>query len=99
MRSGEAIGNILESDIPTAFERFGNTLDAKWIDEALEETGTATVRRRKLPAEIVVWLVIGMALFRDRCIQEVVRHLGLVGHSRFAGTPRRPSFPQEPLTT
>ncbi len=39
---------------------------------------TASVRRRKLPAPQVVWLVIGMALFRDRSIQEVVSHLGLV---------------------
>jgi len=27
---------------------------------------------------MVVWLAIGMALFRDRSIQEVVGHLGLV---------------------
>jgi len=44
----------------------------------LAATGTATVRRRKLPAEYVVWLVIGMALLRDRSIREVVRHLELV---------------------
>jgi hypothetical protein len=31
-----------------------------------------------LPAEHVVWTVIGMGLFRDRSIQEVVRHLDLV---------------------
>jgi hypothetical protein len=36
------------------------------------------VRRRKLPAEYVVWLVIGMGLLRDRSIEEVVRHLNLV---------------------
>ena len=38
----------------------------------------ATVRRRKLPAEYVVWLVVGMGLFRDRSIQDVVRRLNLV---------------------
>ncbi len=37
-----------------------------------------TVRRRKLPAEYTAWIVIGMGLFRDRSIQEVVRHLDLV---------------------
>jgi hypothetical protein len=36
------------------------------------------VRRRKLPGELVVWLVIAMALFRDRAIAAVVRHLDLV---------------------
>jgi hypothetical protein len=29
---------------------------------------TATVRSRRLPAERVVWLAIGMALFRNRSI-------------------------------
>ena len=40
-------------------------------------TGTATLRKRRLPAEQVVWLVIGMALLRDRPIAEVVRQLDL----------------------
>jgi Insertion element 4 transposase N-terminal len=44
----------------------------------LRATGTASVRRRKLPAEYVVWRVIGMGWLRDRSIQEVVRHLDLV---------------------
>jgi len=74
----ESVKDILEADIPASFERFGKVLDAEWINAALAETGTASVRRRKLSAPIVVWLVIGMALFRDRSIQEVVGHLGLI---------------------
>ena len=35
------------------------------------------MRRRRLPAEQVIWLVLGMALVRDRPIVEVVRHLDL----------------------
>jgi len=69
---------ILNADIPAAFEMFGRKLDAEWIAEALEETGTASIRRRKVPAQLVIWLVIGMAMFRDRSISEVVSHLGLV---------------------
>jgi len=65
------------SDI-AAFKQFGSLLDAEWVSEALEHTGTASVRRRKLPAQLAVWLVIGMALFRDRSIEAVVKHLGLV---------------------
>jgi len=61
-----------------SFALFSETLDADWIAQALQATGTATIRRRKLPAEYVVWLVIGMALLRDRSIREVVRHLDLV---------------------
>lgn len=61
-----------------SFTLFAETLDPRWITQALEATGTASVRRRKLPAEYVVWLVIGMGLLRDRSIAEVVRHLHLV---------------------
>ena len=79
------IQEVLQSDIPVSFKRFGRLLDAEWIEASLQETGTATVRRRKLPAQLVVWTVIGMALFRDRAIQEVVSHLGLVLPSQKKG--------------
>jgi hypothetical protein len=49
-----------------------------WIEEALTATGTATLRRRRLPAEQVIWLVIGMAMMRDRPIAEVASKLDLV---------------------
>jgi len=61
-----------------SFALFAQSLDQRWIEQALRATGSATVRRRKLPAEYVVWTVIGMGLLRDRSIQEVVRHLDLV---------------------
>lgn len=59
------------------FDHFSRHLDPAWIEEALETTGCGTLRRRRLPAEQVVWLVIGMGLLRDRPIVEVVRHLDL----------------------
>lgn len=68
------------SDYPTASEglaRFQGHLDENWITEALEASGTATVRKRRLPSEQVVWLVLGMALQRDLPIREVVKSLDL----------------------
>lgn len=62
----------------TGLDVFSSELDQNLIRRALEATGTATIRRRKLPAESVVWIVVGMGLFRDRPIQDVVRHLNLV---------------------
>lgn len=62
---------------PASWERFAESIDAKWVTRALEATGKASVRRRRLPAEQVVWLVIGMALMRDRSMAEVVDRLGL----------------------
>jgi hypothetical protein len=62
---------------PESFARLLSSIDAAWIEEALEETGTATVRKRRLPAEQVVWLVLGMALYRGWSISRVVSHLHL----------------------
>jgi len=60
------------------FARFQASIDPSWVLEALAATGTATLRRRRFPAEQVVWLVIGMALFRDLPIVDVVKELALV---------------------
>src|SRR5215510_7263818 len=57
--------------------KFVASLDPEWIEEALQATGTATIRRRRLPAEQVVWLVIGMCLFRDLSMRELVATLDL----------------------
>ncbi|MFL5263253.1 MAG: transposase domain-containing protein, partial [Anaeromyxobacteraceae bacterium] len=60
------------------FARFQASINPKWVLEALSATGTATLRRRRFPAEQVVWLVLGMALFRDVAITDVVKYLALV---------------------
>ena len=60
-----------------SFATFAAHIDPSWIEEALEATGTATLRRRRLPAEQVIWLVLGIALFRDRSIKQVVENLDL----------------------
>lgn len=52
-------------------------LNPDWIEEALCYTGNASIRRRRLPAEQVIWLVIGMALYRGESIEEVVERLDL----------------------
>jgi hypothetical protein len=78
MDLGRTLQAVGEGERPASFDVFASSLDPQWIAQALAAAGTATVRRRKLPAEQVVWIVIGMALYRDRSIQEVVHHLDLV---------------------
>jgi len=63
--------------VPPDFGRFRQHVDPAWIEEALQATGTASVRRRRLPAEQVVWLVIGMGLLRNESIERVVAMLDL----------------------
>jgi hypothetical protein len=60
-----------------AFDRLRASLDPAWIEEALSATGTASIRRRRLPAEQVLWLVLGMALYRRLPIDEIVASLDL----------------------
>lgn len=63
---------------PERFADIRRHLDPAWIERALEATGTATLRKRRLPADQVVWLVIGMALYRDKPIHHLVERLDLV---------------------
>ena len=52
-------------------------IDPAWIEQALCATGKASMRRRKLPAEHAVWLVIGLALFRQMPLWQVVQEMAL----------------------
>jgi len=60
---------------PQAFPTLTRDLDPTWVEEALLATGTATLRKRRMPAEQTVWLVLGMALLRDQPIAAVARQL------------------------
>jgi len=60
------------------FTALSEQIDPEWITQALTATGKASVRRRKLPAEQVVWLVIALAMYRHQSIPEVVAQLGLI---------------------
>lgn len=51
--------------------------DPVLIEEALASTGTATIRRRRLPAERTVWLMLGMSVMRDLPIAVVARQLDI----------------------
>jgi hypothetical protein len=76
MRLRESLEAVAEIS-PEAFEDIRRDIDPEWVLQSLEATGTASLRTRRLPAEQVVWLVIGMALFRNRSIHEVVSKLDL----------------------
>lgn len=53
-------------------------IDPQCIYTALACTGTASVRKRKLPAQQVVWMVIALALYRHQSVAQVVAVLDLV---------------------
>lgn len=59
------------------FKSLSNQVDPVWLAHVLAATGKASVRRRKLPAEQVMWLVIALAMYRHESIPDVVAHLDL----------------------
>lgn len=73
--------NILDemlSSVPADdITQLGTLIDPAWIEQALGATGKASIRRRKLPAEHAVWLVIGLALFRHMPLWQVVQEMAL----------------------
>lgn len=64
--------------LPETFEGLKSRLNIGWVESALMAGEAATVRNRKLAGEQVVWLVVGMGLYRDRPIDELVQRLDLV---------------------
>lgn len=66
------------SQTPAQLDKFSHLIDLGWIEQALAHTGKASIRKRKLPAEHVVRLVIGLALFRNQPVWFVVQQLQLV---------------------
>lgn len=64
--------------LPVAgLDRLAEHLPNTWIEQALAATGTASIRRRRLPAEQVVWLVIALAIYRRQSMPEVLATLDL----------------------
>jgi hypothetical protein len=72
MHLDHALDAVAEFALPEKFEQLKLHIDPEWIEEALRLAGTATLRRRRLPAEQVLWLVIGMGLLRNEPIEKVV---------------------------
>ena len=46
-----------------AFDVLIDHLPKQWIKTSLSLSSHATIRRRRLPEDMVLWLVIGMAMF------------------------------------
>ena len=66
------------ADLPAPdWARLGEHLPTEWIEDALSYAGAASIRRRRLPAQQVVWLVIALALYRHRSVRQVLAELDL----------------------
>ncbi|WP_161633345.1 IS4 family transposase [Paraburkholderia dilworthii] len=48
-----------------------------WLTDATAATATTSIRRRRLPAEQAIWLVVALALYRHQSASEVVDALDI----------------------
>ena len=76
MRLQETLATTL-SKTPSTLDKFKEHINPEWIQQALEHTGKTSIRKRKLPAEHIVWLVIGSALYRNSPIWYITEQLAL----------------------
>lgn len=63
---------------PQEFAALADLLSPELIDECLADTGIVTLRKRRLPMEMMVWAVTGMALFRSHSMSQLVSHMDIL---------------------
>ena len=73
----DALTLLLDGPDKLDWARLGAHLPYEWIEHAVAETGKASIRHRRLPAEQVVWLIVALALYRHQSISEVIDELDL----------------------
>ena len=70
-----------ESELATAFkscntfhtfEKYAELLSPELIQQGFKQAGVATIRKRRLPLETVLWSIIGMALYRQKSVWDIL---------------------------
>lgn len=60
------------------FSSLSELLSPQLIDECLKESGTVTMRKRRLSMDMMVWAVIGMSLYRQLPMSHIVSQLDIL---------------------
>jgi len=60
------------------FEKLSEILAPELIEQGFQQAGIATVRKRRLPLEAVLWSVIGMAMFRKESVWNIANKLDIM---------------------
>ncbi len=68
----------LQSFTPEQFTNLSEVLSPELIAQCLEQSGTVTLRKRRLPMEMMLWSVVGMALFRHQPMSHLVQQLDIL---------------------
>lgn len=79
MHTGQALDLVSRYDsLRNPLTSLGDYLDPELISRCLEESGTVTLRRRRLPLEMMVWCIVGMALERKEPLHQIVNRLDIM---------------------
>lgn len=79
MRITSYLSNFLEEspvDV-SQLTTFAEHVPSEWVAAAASLSTQATIRRRRLPSDMVLWLIVGMAFFRNEPIAEVARRMNI----------------------
>ena len=63
---------------PEQFSALSEVLSPELIEQCLHESGTVTLRKRRLPLEMMVWSVVGMALYRHIPMGHIANQLDIL---------------------
>ncbi len=77
MRIAQAL-DFLHASKAAQFESLSNLIPNELITTLLGEEGVATLRRRRMPMERLVWAIIGMAIFRHIPMTQLVNQLDIL---------------------
>lgn len=75
-RALELTHNIAST--PNAIEGLDSLLDPSLVEQAHEQAGVATLRKRRLPLEMMLWCVISMAFFRRMSAWDMVSRMNIM---------------------
>ncbi|EIO7472119.1 transposase domain-containing protein, partial [Salmonella enterica subsp. enterica] len=64
--------SIIHLTAPERARSLSELIPAELIKEAFRLTDTVTLRKRKLPLESMTWLIVGMSVFCDRPMTDIV---------------------------
>ncbi|WP_023603053.1 IS4 family transposase [Aliivibrio logei] len=58
--------------------KLSDILPPEFINQCLEEAGIATIRKRRLPLDMMVWVVLGMAFYQDESVWDITSNMQLM---------------------
>ena len=81
MQLSQALDFVSHASIDNV-QTLSELLPVELIQQALAQTDTVTFRKRKLSLESMVWLTIGMAIYNDKPLSQVINMLDIVDREK-----------------